>query len=99
MTDQDKTWIKDWIDDLIELKRRVNGIADYDENLRSCEGLLAHQIHIHTGIEKVAEALGLEMQIANHCTDKKQIVLDYKGVTIKQIVEEEDAKNILHSQS
>lgn len=56
----EKEKIKEWLDAVVDIDRKRRGLASPGSGIQLCWSREGTQLH--TGIEKIAEAMGLELQ-------------------------------------
>ena len=50
--------MKKWLNKVIKLQKKLSDIQDFDDELQICTGCIGQSVHIHVGIERLAEAVG-----------------------------------------
>lgn len=53
--------MKQWLEKIIELKKELCEIQNFDDDLKTCMGNI-DTVHIYNNIEKLAEAVGEELK-------------------------------------
>ena len=81
----EKEKIKEWLDAVVDLDRKRRRLASLCSGIQLCSS--REDTQLHTGIEKIAEAMGLELQ---HCVEEDReyphrYKTVYRGVEFVQV--------------
>lgn len=82
------TEIKEWLDKLVANVKEANSLCEFNEQIFTCHQ--TRQVHLFTGIDIVADVMGLELKEVGRCDEqyRYKYFFMYKGIKFMQIEEE-----------
>lgn len=84
-TEQEK--ITAWVEKVAKAYNSVRNLKDYSEDVCFCESYRGNEVHIYSGLEYIAEMLGIELIYTDRHDDDYpfEVSFVYKGVKFFQL--------------